>query len=155
MACDPLFKESSAAEDGIAKVGLDELLDQSDFVSLHVPLVEGTRHLIGEPELRRMKPEAILINTARGPVIDESALIRALRENWIAAAGLDVLETEPMALDNALCRLDNVVLTPHIGSYSDMYVENSWQDSCGHSSISPREVRRCGASIRTPLVRLY
>jgi D-3-phosphoglycerate dehydrogenase len=76
-----------------------------------------------------MKPEAILINTARGPVIDEAALVRALEEGWIAAVGLDVLETEPMAFDNSLRRLDNVVLTPHIGSYSDMYVENSWHDS--------------------------
>ena len=80
LACDPLLDESATAEDGIAKVSLDRLLERSDFVSLHVPLVEETRRLIGERELRRMKPDAILINTARGTIIDESALVRRLKK---------------------------------------------------------------------------
>ena len=96
-------------------VSLEELLERSDFVSLHVPLTSETHHLIGEPELRRMRPHAVLINTARGPIVDEPALVRALREGWIAAAGLDVFEEEPK-LAPGLVTLPNVVLTPHIGS---------------------------------------
>jgi glyoxylate reductase len=94
---------------------LDPLLAESDVVSLHTPLTELTRHLIGEAALRRMKPTAILINAARGPVVDERALVRALREGWIAGCGLDVYEEEPqMAPGLAECR--NAVLAPHLGS---------------------------------------
>ncbi|MGD1052817.1 MAG: D-glycerate dehydrogenase [Candidatus Dormibacteria bacterium] len=94
---------------------LDGLLAESDVVSLHTPLTERTRHLIGEPALRRMKPTAILINAARGPVVDEPALVRALREGWIAGCGLDVYEDEPrMAPGLAECR--TAVLSPHLGS---------------------------------------
>jgi glyoxylate reductase len=96
-------------------VGKDELLARSDFVSLHAPLTPETRHWIGEPELRRMKPTAVLVNTARGPLVDETALVRALREGWIAGAGLDVFEREP-ALAKGLVDLPNVVLAPHVGS---------------------------------------
>jgi len=96
-------------------VSLDELLARSDFVSLHVPLTPETRHLIGERELRRMRPHALLVNTARGPIVDEAALVRALREGWIAGAGLDVFEREP-ALTNGLADLPQVALAPHLGS---------------------------------------
>ena len=98
-----------------AGVTLPELLARSDFVSLHVPLSPDTHHLIGEPELRRMKPGAVLINTARGPIVDEAALVRALREHWIAGAALDVFEREP-ELAPGLARLPNVVMAPHLGS---------------------------------------
>jgi glyoxylate reductase len=94
---------------------LPELLECSDFVSLHVPLTPETHHLIGEPELRRMRPSAVLVNTARGALIDESALVRALRERWIYAAGLDVFEREP-ELAEGLRELPYVVLAPHLGS---------------------------------------
>ena len=94
---------------------LDELLERSDFVSLHVPLSPETRHLIGEPELRRMRPHAVLVNTARGPIVDERALVRALRQGWIAGAGLDVFEHEP-SLVPGLRDLPQVVLAPHVGS---------------------------------------
>ena len=97
---------------GVAK---DELLARSDFLSLHAPLTPETRHWIGEPELRRMKPTAVLVNTARGALVDEAALVRALREGWIAAAGLDVFEREP-ALAKGLVDLPNAVLAPHVGS---------------------------------------
>ena len=96
-------------------VPLDELLERSDFVSLHVSLTPETRHLIGERELRRMRPHALLVNTARGPIVDEAALVRALRAGWIAAAGLDVFEREP-ALSPGLADLPQVVLAPHLGS---------------------------------------
>jgi len=100
---------------GAQKVPLPRLLTQSDLVSLHIPLTSSTIHLIGEKELRMMKKTAILINTARGPIIDEHALIKALTEQWIFGAGLDVYEREP-EIPEELKELDNVVLEPHTGS---------------------------------------
>ncbi len=96
-------------------VSLEKLLKESDFISLHVPLTETTYHLLGEKEFGMMKPTAILVNTSRGPVIDEKALIKALKQGRIAGAGLDVFENEPHVPEE-LKELDNVVLTPHIGS---------------------------------------
>ena len=96
-------------------VSLDELLRESDFISLHVPLTPETKHLIGADEISKMKKTAILINTSRGPVIDEEALANALKNHIIAAAGLDVYEKEPEVFP-LLKELDNVVMTPHLGS---------------------------------------
>jgi len=107
--------EKLERELGAEKVDLDELLKQSDFISLHVPLLSSTRHLISEKQLRMMKSNAILINTSRGPVIDEKALIKALKEKWIFGAGLDVYENEP-EIPEELKELDNVVLQPHSAS---------------------------------------
>src|SRR5204863_1231736 len=90
-------------------------------------LTPQTKHLIGERELRRMKPSAILLNTSRGPVIDEASLVQALREGWIAAAGLDVLEQEPPDPGNPLLALENVVLTPHVAGYSADGVAVRWR----------------------------
>jgi glyoxylate reductase len=95
---------------------LDTLLSASEFVSIHVPYLPETHHLIGERELRLMKPGAILINTSRGSVIDEAALVRALEAGWVAGAGLDVYEREPLPPESPLLRLDNVTLAPHVGS---------------------------------------
>lgn len=100
---------------GAVNVPLETLLQKSDFISLHVPLTDTTRHLIGKKELALMKPNAVLINTARGPVVDESALAEALKNKTIAAAGLDVFENEP-AIHPELLKLENAVLVPHIGS---------------------------------------
>ncbi len=100
---------------GAKRVSLNELLEQSDFVSVHVPLMPSTRHLIDEAALRRMKKTAVLVNTSRGPVVDEAALVRALHEGTIAAAGLDVYEAEPKAAEG-LAALPNVVMTPHTAS---------------------------------------
>ncbi len=97
-------------------VSLEELLKEADIVTLHVPLVPATRHLINENRLKLMKKNAILINTARGGVVDTNALVKALKEGWIAGAGLDVYEEEPLPPGHTLTKLDNVVLTPHIGS---------------------------------------
>ena len=97
------------------KVDLSELIKESDFISFHVPLTDKTRHLIGEKELKMMKKTAVLINTSRGPVIDEKALVKALKEKWIFGAGLDVYEHEPKVTDE-LKKLDNVVLQPHSAS---------------------------------------
>ena len=100
---------------GAKKVSLSQLLKESDFISLHVPLTKKTHHLIDEKELHLMKKTAILINTARGPIINEKALVKALTEQWIFGAGLDVYENEP-ELSEELKRLKNVVLQPHTGS---------------------------------------
>ncbi len=120
LGYDPYVDKSLAREYGITLVSLPELLKESDFVSVHTLLNDETRHLIGEKELKQMKPTAYLINTARGSVLDESALIKALQEKWIAGAGLDVFEKEPADPDNPLFEMDNVVGTPHSASYSDV-----------------------------------
>jgi D-3-phosphoglycerate dehydrogenase len=104
---------------GIQKVTLDELLQQADAVSLHMPLTAESRHLINEAALRKMKPSALLINTARGGIVDTAALIRALREGWIAGAALDVLEQEPVPRDSPLLSVPNVIVNPHASWYSD------------------------------------
>lgn len=100
---------------GVRSVPLDELLGTSDFVTLHTPHSDETDHLIGAAELALMKPTACLVNTCRGPVVDEAALIAALEGRRIAGAGLDVFDLEPLPHDSPLTRLDNVILTPHIG----------------------------------------
>lgn len=104
-----------ADEDGIRYVNLPTLLKSSDYVSLHCPLTPQTRHIINEETLSMMKPTAFLINTSRGALVDEPALIKALQNGVIAGAGLDVQETEPPVEDNPLYTLDNVILTPHMG----------------------------------------
>jgi D-3-phosphoglycerate dehydrogenase len=123
LAYDVQQDEAFARELGVRYVPLDELLAQSDFISIHAPLFPATRGLIGERELRLMKPTAFLVNTARGPLIQETALHRALKERWIAGAGIDVFEREP-ALDSPLLdpTLDNIVRTPHLaGSTFEAY----------------------------------
>jgi glyoxylate reductase len=100
------------------RVTLPRLLAESDFVSIHVPLTPETHHIIGPREFARMKPGAILINTARGAVVDQDAMVRALKSGILGGAGLDVTDPEPVPLRDAILRLDNVVITPHIGSAS-------------------------------------
>ena len=102
---------------GAALTAIPDLLAQADFVSVHTPLLPETRHLIDERALRTMKPSAILINAARGPIVDETALVKALTEGWIAGAGLDVFEREPEVAPGLL-GLRNAVLAPHIASAS-------------------------------------
>jgi glyoxylate reductase len=118
-----LYYDNSRVDEQIEKelkaafVDLPTLLKESDFVTLHVPLTKQTHHLIGEKELKMMKKDAYLINTARGPVVDEKALVKALKEGWIKGAALDVFENEP-EIEPELLKLDNVVLAPHIASAS-------------------------------------
>lgn len=109
-------KPELAAASKAQRVELDELLHRSDVVSVHVPLTEDTRHLIGAGELAQMRSDAILINTARGEVIDQDALVAALQNNQIFGAGLDVCTPEPLPTDSALLKLDNCLVLPHIGS---------------------------------------
>ena len=104
---------------------LREMLAQCDFVIVALPLTAATQHIIGEPELRAMKPSAYLVNIARGALIDESALARALREGWIGGAGLDVFEQEPLPPDSPLWELDNALISPHVAGFSPHYDERA------------------------------
>jgi len=119
MLCyDVIKNEELEKELGARYVDLETLLKESDFVTVHVPLLPSTHHLINEKTLRLMRKTACLINTSRGPVVDEKALYRALKEGWIWAAGLDVWETEPIDPENPLLELENVTAAPHIASAS-------------------------------------
>jgi phosphoglycerate dehydrogenase-like enzyme len=106
------------AEAGVGYVGKDDLFRQSDFISIHVVLSQRSRGLVGAAEIGLMKPTAYLINTSRGPIIDEAAMLTALRDKKIAGAGLDVFDVEPLPLDHPLRKMDNVVITPHLGYVS-------------------------------------
>ncbi|MEN6358032.1 MAG: D-glycerate dehydrogenase [Armatimonadota bacterium] len=115
---DEYRNEQREKELGIKYVDLDTLLKESDFVSMHVPLMESTHHLIGEREFKMMKKTAILINSSRGPVVDQKALYTALKDGEIAHAGLDVFDPEPVAVDDPLLTLSNITVVPHIASAS-------------------------------------
>jgi phosphoglycerate dehydrogenase-like enzyme len=129
---------------GARKVELDELLRESDIITIHVPLLRDTRALIGERALSWMKPNAVLINASRGPIVDEKALVHALSEHQIAGACLDVFENEPIASDHPLLQFDNVLLTPHTAGHScegwfrrsRFAWENIQRVSAGHQPLS-------------------
>jgi D-3-phosphoglycerate dehydrogenase len=126
-AHDPYLSAEEIGATGAEGVSFDELITQSDCLVIQAPLTPETHHLFDETQLRRMKPSAILINTARGPIVDDRALHRALSEGWIAGAGLDDIEEEPAKVadwraDNPLFGLDNVVITPHAAYYSEQAV---------------------------------
>ena len=104
---------------------LHEMLSECDYVVVALPLTAETEHLIGEAELRAMKPSAYLVNIARGPILDEQALVRALREGWIAGAGLDVFEREPLPDDSPLWALDNALISPHVAGFTPRYDERA------------------------------
>jgi phosphoglycerate dehydrogenase-like enzyme len=116
---------------GVALVDLDTLLRESDFVSINCPLTRETRHLIGGAQLGLMKPTAYLINTARGPIVDERALCEALAGGRIAGAGLDVFEQEPTPADNPILALPNVIVTPHALGWTDECVRGNAAGACG------------------------
>jgi D-3-phosphoglycerate dehydrogenase len=120
---DPYLEKSLASQYGITLMSLPKVLREADYVSLHTPLDKQTRHLMGEAQFKMMKPTAYLINTARGGIIDEQALIQALRAKTIAGAGLDVFETEPVEPNNPLLKMSNVIAFPHSASFSDEALE--------------------------------
>jgi phosphoglycerate dehydrogenase-like enzyme len=130
LATDPYITPEQAASLGVELVDLDTLLSESDFVCINCPLTEQTFHKIGAAQLRRMKPTAFLVNTARGPIIDQAALIRALQENWIAGAALDVFAEEPLPLPNPLAALDYVILAPHAIAWTDQMARDVSGISC-------------------------
>jgi len=118
---DPWARPARAAALDARLGGLDEVVAEADFLVLALPFSEATRRLIDEGQLRRMKPSAYVVNLARGEIVEEAALVRALREGWIAGAGIDVFETEPPAADNPLLGLENVVLSLHNLCYTDEF----------------------------------
>jgi D-3-phosphoglycerate dehydrogenase len=121
IAYDPYIEELVMAEYGVEPVGLDELMQRSDIVSMHAPGTKDAHHLLKEKHFRQMKKTSLFVNTGRGSTVDEAALIKALQEGWIAGAGLDVLETEPVGHNNPLLGMDNVTLTAHVASASDRF----------------------------------
>jgi D-3-phosphoglycerate dehydrogenase len=116
LAFDPYLQKTP---DGVELTGLDSVLKESDFISIHCPLNESTRHLIGDKEFQKMEKKPLIINTSRGPIIDEAALIQALMKRQVSGAGLDVLEKEPPDPQNPLLKMENVVIAPHISFYSE------------------------------------
>jgi len=120
---DPYVSEAEMNDLGVEKVELDRLLAESDFVSLHAAVTKETRHMIGEKQLRSMKPSGVLVNTSRGALIDEAALFKALSGKWIDCACLDVYETEPLPKDSPLRKLSNCILTDHCSWYSEESIE--------------------------------
>jgi D-3-phosphoglycerate dehydrogenase len=126
LAYDPYLPAEEIIQLGVEPVGLEEVLAQSDFLSLHLRVTDETWHLMSEEQFRMMRPTACLINTSRGAVVDEAALIRALQAGWIAGVGLDVLEQEPPDLDNPLLAMDNVMVTGHAAGTSVEGIQD-WQ----------------------------
>ncbi|MFI6287444.1 NAD(P)-dependent oxidoreductase [Streptomyces sp. NPDC051018] len=144
LVYDP-FLEPGALGDDAEIVGLDDLMGRADVVTVHVPLNDSTVGLIGAPQIALMRPDAYLVNAGRAAVVEEEALMAALRERRIAGAGLDVFWTEPPPADSELFRLDNVTLTPHIGGASDDVITE-------HSRIAERALRAWVAGDRVEAV---
>ena len=156
---DPHVDASVMADYQVVKSELDDVLRQADIVSMHTPLTKDTQHLIGKREFELMKPTSIFINTARGQVVDEQALIRALSDGQIAAAGLDVFEGKTLDVDSPLRQMDNVVLTPHVAGESDQVYDDFWRYSVAAihdmaegylpaSTVNPQVIERSGFARR-------
>jgi D-3-phosphoglycerate dehydrogenase len=123
IAYDPYISQSAGDLFGVELVPLEELLAEADFITVHTPLTEETRHLINADTLHKMKPSAILLNCARGPIVDQVALHAALRDGVIAFAGIDVTEREPIDMEDPLLSLPNVFVTPHLAGYSPTFLQ--------------------------------
>ncbi len=136
IAYDPYVEPSAAEEFGVQLTGFNEVLEAADYLCVHLPLNPATRHCLNAEAFARMKPTAFVINTARGPIIDEPALVTALQTGQIAGAGLDVTEIEPIAEDNPLLDIPNALLTPHSAGYSQ--VASRW---------GPKSALRCAAAV--------
>ena len=152
LAHDPYLSELAMTKAGVEPVGLTELLQRSDIVSMHAPATRETHHMMGEEQFRLMSPHSIFVNTSRGDTVDEKALIRALDEKWISAAGLDVLEQEPPDPGNPILEMENVILSPHVGSASArmdperrrrvgreiaLVLRGRWPRACVNPSVLP------------------
>ncbi|SFL60190.1 D-2-hydroxyacid dehydrogenase family protein [Methylobacterium pseudosasicola] len=144
IAWSPNLDDARAAAAGVERAESKEaLLEASDVVTIHLVLGDRTRGLLGEAELRRMRPSAILVNTSRAPIVDQAALVRALEESWIAGAGLDVFETEPLPADSPFRRLPNVLALPHVG-----YVTRNNYRTFFTQAVEDIEAWLAGAPIR-------
>ena len=132
IACDPYVKPEQVAHLNVELVSMEELFRESDYLAINTFLSASTRGLVGDAQLRLMKPTAYLINTARGPIVDEPALIAALQESRIAGAGLDVFATEPLPPDSPLRDLDNVILTPHGLAWTEEIARDNGIEACSN-----------------------
>jgi D-3-phosphoglycerate dehydrogenase len=130
LAYDPFVEAEAMAPRGAHKVDLDELLARSDFISVHCPLTEETHHLLGGRAFGLMKDEVFLVNTSRGPIVEEAALVEALRSGKVWGAGLDVFEWEPLPLDSPLRDFEQVIFTPHVGANSEESVADLYRTGC-------------------------
>ena len=130
IACDPSVEPEDVRGAGIEIVDLDAVFRQSDFVAVNTPLNDSTRGLVGERELRLMKPTACLINTARGPIVRHEALVKALREGWIQGAGIDVFPKEPPPKDDPLFECNNVILAPHALAWTEELMRDNGREAC-------------------------
>ncbi len=130
IAHDPYVSPDVAASLGVELVTMEELFAQSDYLTINTPLGSSTRGLVDAGLLRRMKPTAFFINTARGPIVQQAALIKALQEGWIAGAGLDVFEQEPLPMDDPLRQLDNVILAPHGLAWTEELARDNSLEAC-------------------------
>lgn len=152
IAHDPFLDEQMIAEHGVEPVSLDDVLTRSDFISMHMPSTPEAQGYLKGQHFRRMKPNAIFVNTGRGPTVVESGLIEALQKGWIAGAGLDVLEVEPPKPDNPLLKMANVILAPHNASASARFdparrrrvgqeianvLQGRWPLSCVNPTVLP------------------
>ena len=131
LGCDPYITQESVDDVGVKLVDLDTILAEADFLSICCPLNDETRYMIGEAQLKKMKPTAFLINMARGPIVDEQALIRALDSGTIQGAGLDVFEQEPTSPDNPLLKMSNVIVAPHAMCWTDQLFDMQWTGILG------------------------
>lgn len=153
IAHDPYVSELEITHEGVEPVGFNEMLERSDYISVHVPHNDETEHAFSTEAFERMKDTGVIINTARGPIIDESALIVALESGQIAGAGLDVLEQEPPEADNPLLQMENVVVTPHVASATTrmrpetrrrvgrevaLVLRGRWPMSCVNPTVLPK-----------------
>jgi len=153
IAHDPYVSELTISEAGVEPVAFGELLERSDYLSVHAPLNEETHHLLNAAAFDQMQAHAVIVNTARGPIICEDDLIAALNDGKIAAAGLDVLEQEPPSRDNPLLAMDNVIVTPHVASATTrmrpetrrrvgrevaLVLKGRWPMSCVNPTVLPR-----------------
>jgi D-3-phosphoglycerate dehydrogenase len=130
LAHDPFVEAEAMASLGVYKADLGELLARSDFISVHCPLTEESHHLLGRRAFELMKGEVFLVNTSRGPIVEEAALVEALLSGKVWGAGLDVFEQEPLPLDSPLRALDNVIFTPHVGANSEESVADLYRTGC-------------------------
>ena len=128
IAFDPYVNPRSVADAEIEMVGFETVLAESDCLILCCPLNNETHHMIGEKEFKKMKDSSFLINAARGPIVHENSMIRALQEGWVQGAGLDVFENEPISNDNPLLKMDNVILSPHALGDTDQSLINMWEN---------------------------
>lgn len=132
VACDPFVKQEQVKELGVELVDMDTVFRESDFVTVNTFLDDSTRNLVGERHFRLMKPTAYFINTARGGIVEHAGLVKALKEKWIAGAGIDVFPTEPPPKNDPLFELDNVIVAPHALAWTKNIMHDNGVEACGH-----------------------